>query len=331
MTRRFRDLIGRQLDGVTESRHWMDGHRRGDADSLVHVWLHFARALPIRLHVSGETLIVSIDDPGHNVDIDQYGEIQVGLARPPDLLAGFIGQRLTQVTVFRGYSTEPHCGGLRLDFDGTALVIGAFAGAWVLAHGTVPQHLAPYWSRPVPAHSTMLDRFPALFPDAADGGTLTAGNSCRDDDGAAAVAVVPARTRGGTPGLTLLRSATVGCDPALPGVGPVPAVERLLANSGVDLVAVAVIEIVEAFAAQALATLTRFGLATADEVDTRVCAAGGALARGHPWGASAAVGVVRLVSRLVRSGAPAGTLGLATAAGGGGGGIGVAALFEVVR
>ncbi|SDY71147.1 acetyl-CoA C-acetyltransferase [Asanoa ishikariensis] len=169
---------------------------------------------------------------------------------------------------------------------------------------------------------TMLDRFPPLFPGA--GGTLTAGNSCRDSDGAAAVALVPAGA--GLPGLALIATATVGCDPALPGLGPVPAVERLLATAGVTLADVAAIELVEAFAAQALAALTRLGLT---DQDSRVCADGGALALGHPWGASAAVSVVRLFSRLVRSGAPAGTLGLATAAVGGG--LGVAALFEVVR
>lgn len=171
----------------------------------------------------------------------------------------------------------------------------------------------------------MLDRFPALFPDAADGGTVTAGNSCRDSDGAAAVAIVPEAARGDAPGLAMIAAATVGCDPALPGLGPVAAVESL----GVNLADVAAIEIVEAFAAQALAGLTRLGLADGYDIDPRVCADGGALALGHPWGASAAVSVVRLFTRLVRSGAPAGTLGLATAAVGGG--LGVAALFQVVR
>jgi len=169
----------------------------------------------------------------------------------------------------------------------------------------------------------MLDRFPPLFPDA--GGTLTAGNSCRDSDGAAAVALVPAGGRAGTTGLAIIATATVGCDPALPGLGPVPAVEQLVRKAGVTLADIEAIEIVEAFAAQTLAALGRLGLTN----DPRVCADGGALALGHPWGASAAVGVVRLFSRLVRSGAPAGTLGLATAAVGGG--LGVAALFEVVR
>ncbi len=64
--------------------------------------------------------------------------------------------------------------------------------------------------------------------------------------------------------------------------------------------------------------LSRLGL---DDDDARVCAEGGALALGHPWGASGAVAVVRLFSRLVRAGAPAGTVGLAAASVGGGLGV----------
>jgi acetyl-CoA C-acetyltransferase len=173
----------------------------------------------------------------------------------------------------------------------------------------------------------MLRRFPPLA-----GGAVTAGNSCRVSDGAAAVALVDDARRGSAPGLRLVASATVGCDPALPGIGPVAAVERVLALADVSLDEIAAFEIVEAFAAQTLAVLRALGLNDeddADRADPRVCADGGALALGHPWGASGAVSVVRLFSRLVRAGAPAGTLGVATAAVGGG--MGVAALFEVVR
>lgn len=170
----------------------------------------------------------------------------------------------------------------------------------------------------------MLRRFPPLA-----GGAVTAGNSCRVSDGAAAVAVVDDAVRGSAPGLRLVASATIGCDPALPGIGPVAAVERVLSAAGVSLDRVAAFEIVEAFAAQTLAVLLALGLHDDGETDARVCADGGALALGHPWGASGAVTVARLFSRLVRAGAPAGSLGLATAAVGGG--MGVAALFEVVR
>lgn len=168
----------------------------------------------------------------------------------------------------------------------------------------------------------LLPRLRPLFP----GGTVTAGTSTRISDGAAAVVVVPDRLRGRAAGLAIRGHAVVGCDPALPGVGAAPAVLAALGSAGVEIGQVAAVEIVEAFAAQSLAVLDRIGL---EDDDPRVCADGGALALGHPWGASGAVAVVRLFSRLVRAGAPTGTLGVAGASVGGG--MGVAAVVEVLR
>ncbi|MFI6815403.1 thiolase family protein [Nonomuraea sp. NPDC050328] len=174
--------------------------------------------------------------------------------------------------------------------------------------------------RPRVLRAASLARLPGAF---VPGGTVTAGNSSPISDGAAAVAMVPETARAGRPGLALLAGAVVGCDPALPGWGPVPAVRRLLDRTGLGVADLAAVEIVEAFAAQVLA------VTDALELDPgQVCTGGGALALGHPWGASGAVAVTRLFSRLVRSGAAPGTLGLATAAVGGG--MGIAALFEVV-
>ncbi|RLP77898.1 thiolase family protein [Mycetocola tolaasinivorans] len=168
----------------------------------------------------------------------------------------------------------------------------------------------------------VLTRLPALFP----GGSLTAGTSTRIGDGAAATVVVPRARSGSAPGLLVRAHAVVGSDPALPGIGAAPAVLAALNTAGVELADIAAIEIVEAFAAQSLAVLDRLGIV---EDDPRVCADGGALALGHPWGASGAVSIVRLFSRLVRSGAPAGTLGVAAASIGGG--MGVAMIVEVIR
>ncbi|MDQ4212555.1 thiolase family protein [Microbacterium capsulatum] len=169
------------------------------------------------------------------------------------------------------------------------------------------------------AAEKLLPRLTPLFP----AGTLTAGTATRIGDGAAAVLVAPAGT---APGLAIRSAAVIGCDPALPGIGAAPAVQEALSRAGASTADVAAFEIVEAFAAQSLAVLDRLGIA---DDDPRVCADGGALALGHPWGASGAVAVVRLFSRLVRGDAPAGTLGVAAASVGGG--LGVAALLEVVR
>src|SRR5699024_9218285 len=172
------------------------------------------------------------------------------------------------------------------------------------------------------AAESLLARLPSLFP----GGTLTAGSATRISDGAAAVALVPQEARGRAPGLVIRAHAVVGCDPALPGTGAAPAVRSALSCAGAGLEDVAAIEIVEAFAAQSLAVLDRLGLA---EDDPRICADGGALALGHPWGASGAVAVVRLFGRLIGGSAPAGAVGVAAASVGGG--MGIAMVVEVVR
>ncbi|MEO6018725.1 MAG: thiolase family protein [Knoellia sp.] len=165
-----------------------------------------------------------------------------------------------------------------------------------------------------------LARLPAAFsPD----GSVTAGNACGINDGAAAVALVSEERRraDGIPGLVCLDWETVGVDPSLPGVGPVPAIRNLLRRNAISLHDVGVIEINEAFAAQVLACCDELGL---DE--ERVCVEGGALALGHPWGASGAVLAVRLFSQMVRADGP--RLGLAAIAVGGG--QGVALLVERV-
>jgi acetyl-CoA C-acetyltransferase len=130
------------------------------------------------------------------------------------------------------------------------------------------------------------------------------------------VALVDAGThrRLDVPGLRLLAAATAGVDPGLPGLGLVPATERALAAAGLTLEDIDVIEVNEAFAGQVLACCDALAL----DPD-RVCAQGGALALGHPWGASGAVLLVRLFSQLVR--AEGGRYGLAAVAVGGGQGV----------
>ncbi len=172
----------------------------------------------------------------------------------------------------------------------------------------------------------VLARMPAAF---VPGGTVTAGNACGINDGAAAVAVVTeqARARAAVPGLRILATAAVGVDPELPGLGPVPAVREVLRRAALPLDAVDLVEITEAFAAQLLACTHLLGLDPLGPDDRRVCPDGGAIALGHPWGASGALLVVRLFSRLVTRGA--GRYGVAACAVGGG--QGVAVLVEAVR
>jgi acetyl-CoA C-acetyltransferase len=167
-----------------------------------------------------------------------------------------------------------------------------------------------------PRDNMTATRLARLRPTFREGGTVTAGNACGVNDGAAAVALVDAATHAdlGLPGLRVLSTATAGVDPNRPGRGLVPAVRQALDRAGVTLEEIDVVELNEAFAGQVLACC--------DELDLdpqRVCPEGGALALGHPWGASGAVLAVRLFSQLVHRGA--GDLGLAAIAAGGGQGV----------
>jgi len=167
-----------------------------------------------------------------------------------------------------------------------------------------------------PRAGLTVDRLARLRPAFDPAGTATAGNSCGINDGAAVLTLVdPAtyRRRGGR-GLRVLATATAGVDPNRPGLGIVPAAEEALDRAGLALDDVDVIEFNEAFAGQVLACCAELRLDP-----ERVCREGGALALGHPWGASGAVLAVRLFSQLAREGG--GRYGLAAIAAGGGQGV----------
>ncbi len=167
--------------------------------------------------------------------------------------------------------------------------------------------------------AALLARFPAAFET---GGTVTAGNSCGDADGAAAVLVVTSATAqslGSGTALIFRGAVTVGVDPARLGLGAAVAARRLLEDQGVGADQLAAVEFNEAFAGQVLACTDLLG------VDERVLNTdGGALALGHAYGASGAVSVVRLLARAreLPEGSP--LLAMISSAGG----IGTAALFE---
>jgi acetyl-CoA C-acetyltransferase len=196
-----------------------------------------------------------------------------------------------------------------------AAVAGAFGAELVPVAGVVADE------RPRRLTNAVLSRLrPAFAPD----GTVTAGNCCGVSDGAAAVAIVPAYLQAalGVPGLALRGWVCVGLDPNTPGLGPVPAVEKLLKGLGIELAEVGLVEMTEAFAAQVLACTDALGLDPLDPLArdvTQVCPQGGAIAMGHPWGASGAMLLVRLFAQMVRVDGP--RLGIATCAIGGGQGL----------
>jgi len=150
--------------------------------------------------------------------------------------------------------------------------------------------------------ATSLEALAKLRPIVRAGGTVTAGNASGVNDGAAALLLASgamAARHGLTPRARVLGMATAGVAPRIMGMGPVPATLKLLDRLKLSLADIDVIELNEAFAAQALAVLRRLKLADDDE---RVNAWGGAIALGHPLGASGARIVATAVNRLHSTG-----------------------------
>jgi acetyl-CoA C-acetyltransferase len=172
-----------------------------------------------------------------------------------------------------------------------------------------------------PRPDTTAEKLSALKPAFREGGTVTAGNASGINDGAAALVIASeekARELGVEPLGTFVGSAVAGVDPRVMGIGPIPAVRKLLERSGVSLEDVDLVELNEAFASQSLAVIRELGL-DPEKVNVN----GGAIALGHPLGMSGARLVVSLLHELRRRG---GRYGLATLCVGVG--QGQAALFE---
>lgn len=144
----LRERLGLRLDGVTEARHWYDGRRGGDAASLLHAWLHFAHRPPTQLHGRGEELLLSTTDPYLSYDMAECGDVRVGPACPPDLLAAVVGERLTRAAVLVETATG-HCSGLLLRFGGAELLVATLGDGWVLARDPARPTVEARWtSRP---------------------------------------------------------------------------------------------------------------------------------------------------------------------------------------
>ena len=146
-----------------------------------------------------------------------------------------------------------------------------------------------------------------LRPAFRDGGSVTAGNSSGINDGAAAALVVEserARALGLKPMVRVVATAVAGVDPAIMGMGPVPAVRRALGRAGLSVADLDLVELNEAFASQSVACIRELGLDPA-----KVNVDGGAIALGHPLGASGGRLITTLVHGLRRTG---GRYGLAT-------------------
>ena len=158
-----------------------------------------------------------------------------------------------------------------------------------------------------PRPDTTLDRLAALKPLFREGGSVTAGNSSQINDGAACVVVASeerAQQLGREPLARIVTSASAGVEPAYMGIGPVPSTRKALAQAGLEPKDIDLVELNEAFASQVLASIRELGF---DHEHLNVN--GGAIALGHPLGASGARLIGTLAHELRRRGA---RYGLAT-------------------
>jgi 3-oxoadipyl-CoA thiolase len=158
-----------------------------------------------------------------------------------------------------------------------------------------------------PRPDTDREKLAGLKPAFRDEGTVTAGNSSGINDGAAALVIASdgkASALGVEPLAEFAGSAVAGVDPRVMGIGPVPAVRKLLARAGIEIADIDLVELNEAFASQSLVVIRELGIDP-----ERVNVNGGAIAIGHPLGMSGARLVVTLVHELRRRG---GRYGLAT-------------------
>jgi acetyl-CoA acyltransferase len=204
------------------------------------------------------------------------------------------------------------------------------------AKGEFKREIIPVWGRNEAGDRVLVETDQCIRPDCSmEGlaslkpafmpgvGTVTAGNSSPLNDGASAMLVMSqerADELGLKPLVRVLATAVVGVDPCVMGTGPVPATQKALKRAGLTLTDIDVIELNEAFAAQSLACIRMLGM-DEEKVNVR----GGAIAIGHPLGASGARIATTLIHNMVDRGV---TLGLATMCIGVGQGI--ATIFERV-
>ncbi|GER67423.1 acetyl-CoA acetyltransferase [Weizmannia acidilactici] len=168
---------------------------------------------------------------------------------------------------------------------------------------------------------TNLEKLGNLKPIFKENGTVTAGNSSGRNDGASAVLLMSedaARQQGFKPKARIVAHSVSGVSPEIMGIGPVPAVKKALFSAGLSLDEIGLIELNEAFAAQALSVIKELNLDM-----ERVNVNGGAIALGHPLGATGAILMTKLIYEMERRGEKYGLVTLCIA-----GGQGIATIVE---
>ena len=184
-----------------------------------------------------------------------------------------------------------------------------------------PQHFETTFGRDEGPRDTSAEQLAKLRPAFQQGGTVTAGNASQRSDGAAAVVVMEreeAERRGLEPMARFLGFAVGGVRPEVMGIGPSVAIPKVLEQTGLSLEDIDLIEFNEAFAAQVLAVVREVGL-DMDKMNVN----GGAIALGHPMGATGTKLTVQILNEMKRRGSKYGMVTMCI-----GGGMGAAGIFE---
>lgn len=275
------------------------------------------------------------------------GGAEVMSRAPHHLTVGRFGQRVGDATMHDGLTgvlTDPFGNGImgvtaenvadkygisREDQDAfaaesqrraaMAIAEGRFADQILTVEVTKGRTQMPFATDEYPKPETTAESLAKLQTVFKKGGTVTAGNSSGINDGAAAIALASekrAKASGLTPLARIVGYAHAGVEPGLMGIGPIPAVQALLKRTGLSIADFDVVESNEAFAAQALAVSRELGLDPA-----RTNPDGGAIALGHPVGATGVILTTKVLSHLRRTGV---RYGLVTMCIGGGQGIALA-------
>ena len=286
--------------------------------------------------MAAQAIMTGMNDVVVAGGIEMMSQIPMGAPekwRHPELTQAYIAMGLTAEQVARDWNTT------REMQDQFALESQQkAAAAW--ARGAFAEEIVPVPLRRVLAGAgaaaegepfardemlrpnTTLEGLAKLKPAFLEGGSVTAGNASPLSDGAAALVLMSgerARALGLKPLARFITFATSGVNPTVMGIGPVKAVPKALVRAGLRLDQLDMIELNEAFASQALAVISELGMNPA-----RINVNGGAIALGHPLGATGAKLTTQLVHALGKAG---GGLGMVTMCVGGG--MGAAGIFEV--
>lgn len=206
--------------------------------------------------------------------------------------------------------------------------------ARAIADGSFDSQIAPYqvktrkgandFKTDEHPRETTLEKLASLKPVFKEGGTVTAGNASGRNDGASALLVMSeeeAVKRGFHPKARVVAQASVGCSPEIMGMGPVHASFKALKQAGLKIEDIDIVELNEAFASQAVACINELGLDR-----SKVNPNGGAIAMGHPIGATGAILLTKLMHELERTGKRYGLVTLCIA-----GGMGIATIIENLK